>query len=146
MRPTYIVRLACSLALTTASAMAAGPALKVCAAENDLPYSDKEGRGFENRLAEYLGRELGRPVEYVWWSDPRYFVRDQLDRGLCDVVMGVDTGDPRMLTSTPYYRSGYVFVYRKDKTPAVKDWDSAYLKTAGRIAFMPDTPLWRSNR
>lgn len=114
--------------------------LKVCAAENELPYSDQESRGFENKLAELIGQELGRPVEYVWWQDPRYFVRDQLDQGLCDVVMGVDAGDPRMLTSEPYYRSGYVFVYRKDRGVKVADWDSEFLHQAKQIAFMPDTP------
>jgi mxaJ protein len=114
--------------------------LKVCSAENEMPYSDKAGQGFENKLAELIGKELGRPVENVWWTDARYFVRDSLDKGLCDVVIGVDAGDPRMLTSTPYYRSGYVFVYRKDKGLNIKDWNSPALKTAKQIAFMPETP------
>ncbi|QXP82762.1 methanol oxidation system protein MoxJ [Methylococcus sp. ANG] len=114
--------------------------LKICSAENEMPYSDKAGEGFENKLADLIGKELGRPVENVWWTDARYFVRDSLDKGLCDVVIGVDTGDPRMLTSAPYYRSGYVFVYRKDKGLNIKDWNSDALKTAKRIAFMPDTP------
>ncbi len=114
--------------------------LKVCAAENELPYSDKEGRGFENKLAELIGQELGRPIENVWWTDARYFVRDLLDKKLCDLVMGVDTGDPRMLTSVPYYRSGYVFVYAADKAGEFQNWDSPALKSAQRIAFIPDTP------
>jgi mxaJ protein len=114
--------------------------LRICAAESELPYSDKDGRGFENRLAEILAKEMHRTVENIWWQDPRYFVRDQLDRGLCDVVMGVDQGDPRMLTSEPYYRSSYVFIYRPAKGLKVTDWDSAYLKQARQIAFMPDSP------
>lgn len=114
--------------------------LRICAAESELPYSDKDGRGFENRLAEILAKEMHRTVENIWWQDPRYFVRDQLDRGLCDVVLGVDQGDPRMLTSEPYYRSGYVFIYRPAKGLKVTDWDSAYLKQARLIAFMPDSP------
>ncbi len=114
--------------------------LKICAAENEMPYSNKAGEGFENTLADLIGKALGRPVENVWWSDARYFVRDFLDQGLCEVVIGVDTGDPRMLTSTPYYRSGYVFIYRKDKGERITDWNSDALKTAKRIAFMPDTP------
>lgn len=121
------------------SAQAEG-ALRICAAESELPYSDKDGRGFENRLADILAREMHRTVENIWWQDPRYFVRDQLDRGLCDVVMGVDQGDPRMLTSDPYYRSGYVFIYRPAKGLKVTDWDSLYLRQAKQIAFMPDSP------
>lgn len=120
-------------------ARAAEP-LRICAAEAELPYSDKEGRGFENRLAAILAQALHRTVENVWWQDPRYFVRDQLDRGLCDVVMGVDQDDPRMLTSEPYYRSAYVFIYPRRKGLTVTDWDSAYLRQAKQIAFMPDSP------
>lgn len=118
----------------------AGEALRICAAEAELPYSDKEGRGFENRLAEILAQELHRTVENVWWQDPRYLVRDQLDRGLCDVVMGVDQGDTRFLTSEPYYRSSYVFIYPRSGSRKVTDWDSPYLRQARQIAFMPDSP------
>jgi mxaJ protein len=140
MRLKRIVIFAWLLAGIAIGPEAAAEPLRVCAAENELPYSDKDGKGFENKLAELIGKELGRPVEYVWWKDPRYFIRDQLDRGLCDVVIGVDTDDPRLSTSKPYYRSGYVFVYRKEKGVKVADWDSAFLKKAERIAFMPDTP------
>jgi len=137
-------RVAFAVALTGAMAFAdtasAAQPLKVCAAENELPYSNKEGQGFENKLAELVGKELGRPVENVWWTDARYFVRDLLDKGQCDLVMGVDTGDPRLATTKPYYRSGYVFVYPKDKEGQFKDWDSQALKTAHQIAFMPDSP------
>jgi len=137
-------RVVFAVALTGAMAFAdtasAAQPLKVCAAENELPYSNKEGQGFENKLAELVGKELGRPVENVWWTDARYFVRDLLDKGQCDLVMGVDTGDPRLATTKPYYRSGYVFVYPKDKEGQFKDWDSPALKTAHQIAFMPDSP------
>lgn len=132
--------IACLVASGGAQAAKTAVPLKVCSAENEMPYSDQAGEGFENKLAELIGKELGRPVENVWWTDARYFVRDSLDKGLCDVVIGVDAGDPRMLTSTPYYRSGYVFVYRKNKGLNVKDWNSEALKTAKQIAFMPETP------
>lgn len=127
------------LGAMTNLAHAAEP-LKVCAAENELPYSNKEGQGFENKLAELVGKELGRPVENVWWTDARYFVRDLLDKGQCDLVMGVDAGDPRLATTKPYYRSGYVFVYPKDKEGQFKDWSSPALMSAHQIAFMPDSP------
>jgi mxaJ protein len=125
--------------LGSGPAQAAEP-LKVCAAESELPYSDKDGKGFENKLADILAGELSRTVENVWWQDPRYFVRDMLDQGLCDVVIGVDADDPRLLTSAPYYRSGYVFVYPKEKGRKVTEFDSKYVMKARQIAFMPDTP------
>ena len=126
-------------AIGTGPAQAAEP-FKVCAAESELPYSDKDGKGFENKLADILAEELGRTVENVWWQDPRYFVRDMLDQGLCDVLIGADADDPRLLASAPYYRSGYVFVYPKEKGRKVTEFDSEYVMKAKQIAFMPDTP------
>lgn len=121
-------------------AAAENTALKVCNAEDEMPYSNKNGEGFENRLAQLLGEELGRKIEYVNWSDPRYFVRDYLDKGLCDVVIGMDRGDPRALTTLPYYRSGYVFISRTKDKLDLRDWNSAALQKARRIAFVPGTP------
>lgn len=115
-------------------------ALKVCAAENEMPYSNKAGEGFENKLAELVGKALGRKVKYLNWSDPRYYIRDTLDKGLCDVVIGVDKGDPRVLTTQPYYRSGYVFISREADKLALDNWDSEVLRKAQRIAVVPGTP------
>ncbi len=115
--------------------------LKVCAAENEMPYSNKNGEGFENRLSELLGKSLNRKIKYVYWKDPRYFIRDFLEKGLCDVVIGVDTGDPRMLTSSPYYRSGYVFITREQDNLDIENWDSKVLRTVQRIAYVPGTPV-----
>ncbi len=117
-----------------------GKALKVCAAENEMPYSNKQGEGFENQLAQLLGRHLNRKIKYVYWQDPRYFLRDFLDKGLCDVVLGIDAGDPRVLTGTPYYRSGYVFISRTADNLDLTDWDSPVLRSVQRIGFIPGTP------
>jgi len=114
--------------------------LKVCAAENEMPYSNKAGEGFENKLAELVGKALNRKVEYLSWTDPRYYIRDTLDKGLCDVAMGVDKGDPRVLTTQPYYRSGYVFISREADKLNLENWDSEALRKAQRIAFVPGTP------
>lgn len=113
--------------------------LKVCSAADELPYSNDKLEGFENRIAAAIGEELRRPIEFVWWKDPRYYVRDLLEAGVCDLTIGIDTGDPRVLSSRPYYRSGYVFIYRKDKGISISDWNSPFLKTA-TIAVVPGTP------
>src|SRR5438067_2123627 len=65
------------------------PALKVCADPNNLPYSNQRQEGFENHLARLVAADLGARVEYTWWSQRRGFVRNTLNAGLCDVVMGV---------------------------------------------------------
>jgi mxaJ protein len=129
-----------STAVCSSSALADDAPLKVCAASNELPYSNEKGEGFENKIAELLGTELKRKVEAVYWKDPRYFIRDFLDKGLCDVVIGVDAGDPRVLTTKPYYRSGYVFISRTADNLDLQNWDSAVLKKAQKIAFVPATP------
>ena len=54
--------------------------------------------------------------------------------------MGLDTGDPRVLTTRPYYRSGYVFIYRQDRELNVQDWNSPDLRKLHRFAIIPGTP------
>ncbi|MBS3963933.1 MAG: methanol oxidation system protein MoxJ [Methylomonas sp.] len=140
MKKTRRIFTALALGIGFASAQAEQPTLKVCTAEDEMPYSNKLGEGFENRLAQHVAEQMGRKLEIVIWSDPRYFIRDYLDKGLCDVVMGVDASDPRLLTTVPYYRSGYVFISREKDGLDLQDWNSPALKTAQRIAFAPGTP------
>jgi len=137
----FVVALCLSAGLLSAQAQAAGKPLKVCTAENEMPYSNKHGEGFENKLADLIGKALDRPIKAVTWTDPRYFVRDLLDKGECDLVIGVDAGDPRLLTTKPYYRTGYVFISRADAKLDLQNWDSEVLHKAQRIAFVPDTPV-----
>ncbi len=90
-------------------------ALRVCADPNNLPFSNKERAGFENRLAEMIADKLGRKrVMYTWWAQRRGFIRNTLDAGSCDLVMGQPVDSELVLTTEPYYRSTYVLVYRKD--------------------------------
>lgn len=122
------------------TAASADKVLKICSAENEMPYSNKKGEGFENKLSKMLGQSLNRKIKHVYWKDPRYFVRDFLDKGLCDVVIGVDAGDPRVLTTEPYYRSSYTFISLKSNDLDLKDWDSKVLRSVKRIGFIPGTP------
>jgi len=41
--------------------------LRVCEDPNNLPFSNRAGEGFENKLAELLARELGWTLEYTWF-------------------------------------------------------------------------------
>lgn len=128
------------LGLVSFSTYAQEAPLKVCAAADEMPYSNEKGEGFENKLAQLIGNKLNRKVESVFWTDPRYFVRDYLDKGLCDVVIGADTDDPRVSTTKSYYRSSYVFISREADNLDLKDWNSPVLKKAQKIAFVPATP------
>jgi mxaJ protein len=85
--------------------------LRVCADPNNLPFSNNRGEGFENKLAELVARDLNLRLEYTWWAQRRGFFRNTLKAGTCDVVMGVPQGFEMALTTMPYYRSSYVFLY-----------------------------------
>jgi mxaJ protein len=95
------------------SAHAADRVLRVCADPNNLPFSNRQGGGFENKIAEVLAKDLAARLEYTWWAQRRGFVRNTLRAGECDLLMGVPKGYELALTTMPYYRSGYVFVYRR---------------------------------
>lgn len=96
-----------------ASAVAQQPPLKVCADPENLPFSNRQRQGFENQLAELVARGLGRKLEYRWARHTgRGFVRNILNEGECDLLLSVPQGFKPVLTTAPYYRSGYVFVIR----------------------------------
>ena len=104
-------------------------ALRVCSDPNNLPFSNKSREGFENRIAELVARDMGRVVRYTWWAQRRGFVRNTLNADLCDVIIGVPAGYDPVLTTTPYYRSTYAFVWRADKPLGIRSFDDPRLKT-----------------
>ena len=104
---------------------------KVCADPNNLPFSNAAGAGFENKLAELVAGELGKHVTYTWWAQRRGFVRNTLNAGQCDVVMGVPADYELVETTRPYYRASYVFVSRADRkldVVSIKDPRLEHLK------------------
>lgn len=112
---------------------------RVCADKDNLPYSNDKQEGFENKIAELIAKDLGKKVVYQFWYDRIGFIRNTLNARRCDVIMGTVAGNDMVLTSKPYYRSGYVFVYRKDSGYNIKDWDSPDLKK-GIIGVVGQTP------
>lgn len=117
----------------------AAPVLRICASEVEAPFSQKDAgsgkaTGFENRIAEVLASAMGRQAVFVWSPKAAiYQVRDGLDKNLCDVVMGIDTGDARVLSSKPYYRTSYVFVTKADRNITTGDWQDQQIKDLGRF-------------
>ena len=114
-------------------------ALKICADPNNLPFSDEKKEGFENKIAELIGTELGRPVDYVWFPQVIGFVRNTLRAHLCDLVMGTVAGDEIMQTTNPYYFTTYVILRRSDKEFAFEGLDDPRLKTL-RLGVVAGTP------
>lgn len=113
-------------------APASGPgrrALRVCADPNNLPFSNRAGEGFENKIAELVAHELGDTLEYTWWPQRRGWVRNTLNAKTCDVAIGVPAGYDLVLTTRPYYRSTYVFVSRADRHYDLTSLDDPRLRT-----------------
>lgn len=129
--------------LSTLSAAQAAP-LRVCADPDYLPYSNRAGEGFENKIAAAVAKALGESLEYTWENTREHggfpeFLARTLDANKCDVVMNVPYGSREELTTQPYYVSSYVFIFRKNNNYDIKTMDSAVLKRI-KIGFESDTP------
>jgi len=102
--------------------------LRVCADPNNLPFSNQQGQGFENRLAALVARDLNARLEYTWWAQRRGFLRNTLRAGKCDLVMGQPYAAELALTGRPYYRSVYGFLARADRGLALRSLDDPVLR------------------
>ena len=89
--------------------------LRVCADPDNLPFSNAKQQGFENQIAQLVARDLNAHLEYEWQRMGRGFVREYLNRGRCDLLVGIPANYKPVLTTSPYYRSTYVFVLRRDR-------------------------------
>lgn len=103
---------------------AQGWELRVCADPDSLPYSNRLKEGFENKIAEIISQELNAQLSYVWLPQPHGRTRDLfIQEGHCDLVMGIPEGHPGFLNSLAYYRTSYMFVYRKDSPYEISSFD-----------------------
>src|SRR5262245_46327141 len=111
--PLLIVALGCPPA--AAQEIVDRSTLRVCADPHNLPFSDDKKEGFENKIAEVIGAELGLKTDYAWFPQVIGFVRNTLRAHLCDLVIGAVAGDDIMQTTNHYYFTTYVMLYRSDK-------------------------------
>jgi quinoprotein dehydrogenase-associated probable ABC transporter substrate-binding protein len=104
--------------------------LTVCADPGNMPLSNQAGEGFENKIAQVIGKALGTGVNYYWRpSIERGLMRTTLSEGNCDVWMDMasDTEGAEVL-SKPLYRSTFVLAYRNDKGIDIKSLHDNELK------------------
>ena len=102
------------------ASFAAGPsnALRVCADPDNLPFSKAEGseRGLYVDLAELVGKQLDRPIEYVWWYTQmqRRALRNTILQDACDAVFALpanaDYKVRGLKRSQPFLQVGYAVV------------------------------------
>lgn len=84
--------------------------LRVCADPDDLPFSNRAGEGFHNRIATLLAQALGRDLEYAWYPYGIGFLRQTLLRGRCDVALGDVRPHEGVALTRPYLLAAYVLV------------------------------------
>ena len=137
--------LACALparAQTTAD-IVSHTDLRVCADPHNLPFSNQQGEGFENKIAELVAHDLGEKLDYTWFPDSQGFIRATLGRNLCDVIIGTVAGSGDVTTTDAYYHTAYMMLTRRADNYAadkVSDWHIAG-KRFGLIASTPPTDL-----
>lgn len=115
---------------------------KVCADPDNMPYSNSKQEGFEDKIAEVLAKELGKKLSYQYAYYRQGFLRNTLNANRCDYVMSTTSDNDSMRTSVPYYRSGYVFVYRKSSNYNITDWNAPDLRK-GIIGIIGQSPPTR---
>ena len=142
-----LARLGMALALASAILPHGGSAdageakkmLRVCGDPNNMPFSNEKREGIENEIAALLAKDLGWGLEYVWWSHQRGLVRRVLNTERCDVLVGIPKGYDLVAWTKPYYRTGYVMAYQKDRLEEVRSLDDPRLKTL-RVGVQVNTP------
>ena len=110
------VGLACML--LAAQAQDAAAVLRVCADPGNMPLSNNQAEGYENKIAQALARDLGRRIEFTFFPQRMGFVRNTLrqrdettQQFKCDVIIGVPKGFELTATTRPYMRSTYALVF-----------------------------------
>jgi quinoprotein dehydrogenase-associated probable ABC transporter substrate-binding protein len=114
--------------------------LRVCADPRNLPFSNEQGEGFENKLAEFLAAKLQKKIDYMYFPQATGFVRMTLGAHRCDVIMGFPQGDDLVQGTNPYYRTAYALVAKRGSgLEDVAALDDARLK-GKHIGIVAGTP------
>lgn len=117
----------CSLFLRTAAALlilstaVQARELRVCADPDNLPFSNKQKQGFENRILALLAEHMGDDLLYVWTDERRATAVEVMKQGRCDLVPGMIAGIAGVTTTRPYMRSSYAFVTRGEAVTGFDD-------------------------
>lgn len=103
--------------------------LVVCADPGNMPLSDINQAGYQNKIAEVIAKKLGAGLEYFWRPYlERGLTRETFDTNMCDVLLDLPAVYEPALTTIPIYKSTYSIVYRSDRGFTFKDFDDPKLK------------------
>lgn len=96
--------------------------LRVCQDPKNLPMSDEQQQGFENKIAALFANKLGWKLEHTWSPQRMGFIRNTLrakipdtDRYKCDLVTSVSPSFEMGIPTKPYFTSTYAMAYVKGK-------------------------------
>lgn len=118
--------------ITEAKAAAKSRQIKTlvfCADPGNMPLSNRDLEGFQNKIAVVVAKRMGAEAKFFW--------RPYLERGLtretfanneCDILLDMPAGESSILTTTPIYRSTYVLVWREDSNLDIQSLDDPILK------------------
>jgi quinoprotein dehydrogenase-associated probable ABC transporter substrate-binding protein len=119
--------------------------LNVCADPGNMPLSSINQEGFQQKMAEVLGKALGAKVTFSWRpSIERGMTRQTFGMDMCDVMFDIPAHYESLLTTFPVYKTPYVLVYRNDKglkltgldDPKLKDLKIGVYQTSGLRAAL----------
>lgn len=99
---------------SSAYSVRAASSLSVCADPDNMPFSNKEGDGFENKIAGLIAERLGDELDYGWFEDKTGFVPNTKGKEGCDLVMGYAQDTGLIEDTNPYYYTSYVLIYREN--------------------------------
>src|SRR5437763_8286069 len=75
--------------------------IKVCADPDNLPYSNRQLQGYENKIAQLIATELHVKAQFVFARQRRGFVRNQLNKNACALLVAAPANFHPLLTPAP---------------------------------------------
>ncbi|MFN0219961.1 MAG: quinoprotein dehydrogenase-associated putative ABC transporter substrate-binding protein [Hyphomicrobium sp.] len=105
--------------------------LRVCGDPGNLPLSDINRAGFQNKVIELVASEVGADVNYFWRPYlMRGITRQTFDTNDCDILLDMPAQGfaGGIITTNPVYKTTYVLAYRSDKGLDFKSLDDPKLK------------------
>lgn len=114
--------------------------LRVCADPANMPFSNQKGEGFENKIADLIGKELNIPVVYTWFPQATGFIRNTLAAKRCDLVIGYSQGHELVLNTNHYYSSAYSIITLADSDLASVDTLEDPRLKGKKIGIVAGTP------
>ena len=116
--------------------------LRICADPNNLPYSNQNNEGYENKIADLFAKKLGNiPVIYSWYPMTSGFVRRTLDAKTCDLIVTFPAIHEFVQNSNPFYNSSYAFMSLEERNINIKTLSDPQIKEKKyKIGIIHATP------